>query len=473
MQFNFGTPTFNQQTPQPGSLWGLQRNENATPPTSESSSSSTSEPETTKSPTTATSSTAPLPPSFTFSLGQAQPNTETSSTGTPTGANQSPFRFEGLFGQNPFGQSQFKKAPQSTPTTQPTGFGQSGSSDSGTNFTLPTNSFTSNNPFSFASEKPAEEANQTQTNAPLFTTGFSFNYFNHQSQTKTEPTQQQKQLTNETRPSNEIATLYGDPVTSDVHLWINANKVSLVAHKSILAANSKRFKKILYQDQPNSKVIDVEDVDFLTMSALLKHMYTIGLNMSSFTYTAKDISKIFDAAIKYDLMELADECVVALATSNDSLIKSSNLCELWLWAHERSERTQILLTQCFSLFSTTSGAVLTSERFFDWTQDFLFDRFIATVNEATSSRPQNDWKEDAFLIIMKWSKNNLKQDAEVIRNFLIRLFEKRHVKWLRSIPSLSLIPELFLSMLKNDNHSMLSNDGVFLMYKTLLEFKKE
>jgi hypothetical protein len=60
---------------------------------------------------------------------------------------------------------------------------------------------------------------------------------------------------------------------------------------------------------------------------------------------------------------------------------------------------------------------------------------------------------------------------ERVRRFLIHIFERCNVNWFKAIPSLSLLPELMLNLLRGtdkEKQPMINDEGVMLLYQTLL-----
>jgi hypothetical protein len=279
----------------------------------------------------------------------------------------------------------------------------------------------------------------------------------------------------QSQPSvNEIASLYGDHVSGDIYLKCKEFHPPLIAHRTILSANSPVFKKIFYNDNKTQihkvkSTIELNDIDFFTLQALLQHMYTISLKS---TYTATEIMNIYDAAAKYELWDLADQCIIVLATSPESgekLLTPANLCQVWMWAYQRSQRASILLDTCVRLFVAESKAIVTAERFLDWSEEFLMNQFINTINDSIAQDGEKCAK-DSFALLLKWSQSNHNQNVERVRRFLIAIFDKCDRQWFQAIPALSLFPDLFSSLLREtDREQPMMNDmGVMQLYRTLL-----
>jgi hypothetical protein len=370
--------------------------------------------------TTSNTSTAPVPPSFTFASADKTWNTPVTfgafSSPDASSANSNVFgNATPTFGSTVFGQpnnttgifgtktTTSAKAP-STPT-----FGTSGFTFGGTNTLAPSFgfSFGGSTPSPLTSSAvPATTTQATssttatkdinslqETFANVSLSGSSAPAEKVDNKLFTFNTPQKDELKQDTASCStngmlesysninffvEIASLFGDHVTGDIYLKSNNNNIPVIAHRTILAANSTTFKNIFYGDdenQPqkykNKDILELNDVDFITLQALLRHMYTLTLKLSAFPYIAQELMNIFDAAAKYELWDLADQCVIVLATSTEgsNRVTASNVCQVWIWAHERSQRTTILIETCVRIFISESRAVLTAEGFLDWSEE--------------------------------------------------------------------------------------------------------
>jgi hypothetical protein len=272
--------------------------------------------------------------------------------------------------------------------------------------------------------------------------------------------------------SLEIATLYGDHVTGDIYLKSNDGTV-LVAHKSILAANSPTFKRMLFESEHTYK--DKErielDVDFVTLQVLLQHMYTVSVQLFKMPLETKELMSIYDAAVKYELWELADQCILVLAAPEGiERTSASNVCQIWSWAVER-DRTTILIDACIRSFISETVSVLACGRYLDWSEEFIMDNFIPSLNKTVEEygHATPSHAAEAFKLLLLWPKSNLNHNATRIRKYLIQVLEKCNKNWLRAIPSLSLAHEFMLPLLKGtkENEPNINDEGVMLFYQTL------
>ncbi|XP_063904588.1 BTB/POZ domain-containing protein 9-like [Zophobas morio] len=201
-------------------------------------------------------------------------------------------------------------------------------------------------------------------------------------------------ITDTTELLGDVASLYLNQKFSDITLLVDDQKV--YAHKVILAARSKYFESILYEDPQNTNQteITITGMPFDTLRGLLKYIYTDTIDVDS-------ARQILEFAHQHSLTDFQTTIVKKLKP----LLNLKNICAVLNTANLYN--LEELLEACYSFVDLNTSQVVTSDSFTDLSQKSI----IKLLQRNSFVAPEIE----IFKSVAKWCKINNDVDDLVIQ----------------------------------------------------------
>ncbi|MFH4977444.1 hypothetical protein AB6A40_004153 [Gnathostoma spinigerum] len=234
--------------------------------------------------------------------------------------------------------------------------------------------------------------------------------------------------------AENIGNLYLSDELSDVLLKIE--KVTLPAHRVILAARSEYFRALLFNGMRESRDYEVELVDtpLPAFKVLLRYIYTGKLSLSSLKEDL--ILDILGLAHKYGFGELE----LSISEYLKAILNVRNMCVFFECAHLYS--LQSLCEECLHFADRNASEILLTQGFFSLSAsavDLMLQRDSFCAPEI-----------EIFKALVEWVRihPNLKDEADMVLS-RIRLPLMKLDDLLNTVRSSGLVsPDLILDAIK-------------------------